>query len=373
MSATSIVPPPLADQWRSHATYCAATGAPLYATLMRGLADDLEAGGPVARLVVGRDGARVPDVLQLRILGGLHRLVLDGDAPELAEWYRTAGGDRDPEIAWPAARDAIEEHLDRLRVGLDHVPQTNEAGRSAALAAGLTAAAVRSGLGRIRLLELGSSAGLNLRVDRFRITGAGWSWGPEDSPVQLIDAVREGSSPHQALPGAGDVPGASGLAGLTGLAGAPIPQIVERRGCDLSPLDATDVQAQLRLLSYVWPDHVERFHRLRAALSVAARWPVVIDRAPLGAWIDRQLAAPAPEGVLTVVWHSIVMQYVSAAEKAQVAHAVAAAADRMPVVHLALEAPIAPYTTTPELRLDGTLLATVAAHGVPVAWRSEPA
>jgi hypothetical protein len=36
------------------------------------------------------------------------------------------------------------------------------------------------------------------------------------------------------------------------------------------------------------------------------------------------------------------------------------------LAHLALEAPIAPYATTPELRLDGKLLARVAAHGIPV-------
>jgi hypothetical protein len=152
-----------------------------------------------------------------------------------------------------------------------------------------------------------------------------------------------------------------------GLPVAPVPRIVERRGCDAAPIDATSAAGRLRLLSFVWPDHPERFRRLQGALAVAARTPVTVDRAPLGSWITGQLAGPVPEpDVLTVVWHSIVMQYVAADEQEQVSDALADAATRMPLVRLAMEAPIAPYETAPELRLDGRLLAGVGAHGVPV-------
>jgi hypothetical protein len=41
-----------------------------------------------------------------------------------------------------------------------------------------------------RLVEIGSSAGLNLRADRFHITGEGASYGDPASPVQLLDAWR---------------------------------------------------------------------------------------------------------------------------------------------------------------------------------------
>jgi hypothetical protein len=55
-------------------------------------------------------------------------------------------------------------------------------------------------------------------------------------------------------------------------------------------------------------DQAKRLDRLREALAMAADLPVALDRAAAGAWVAEQLADPA-EGVATVVFHSIVMQY----------------------------------------------------------------
>ncbi|EUA06688.1 hypothetical protein I553_0788 [Mycobacterium xenopi 4042] len=46
-------------------------------------------------------------------------------------------------------------------------------------------------------------------------------------------------------------------------------RIVERHGYDIAPIDATNSEGELTLLSYVWPDMTVRMDRLRGAISVA--------------------------------------------------------------------------------------------------------
>ena len=69
-------------------------------------------------------------------------------------------------------------------------PQTNEVGRSAALLAGLFDVVAASGVRRIRLLEIGASAGLNLLLDRYAYRGDSWQFGSADSTVQFIDPIE---------------------------------------------------------------------------------------------------------------------------------------------------------------------------------------
>jgi hypothetical protein len=152
----------------------------------------------------------------------------------------------------------------------------------------------------VRLFELGSSAGLNLRADRFRCTASGgYAWGPEDSPVVLADSWS------------GGVPGwlASAAADRAGL------EFVERRGCDPTPVDPLSESGALALRAYVWPDQAERHARLAGALALAARLPARVD--PVGA-ADFLAGVQLEPGTRTVVWHSIMRQYVPAQEWARV-------------------------------------------------------
>ena len=93
--------------------------------------------------------------------------------------------------------------------------------------------------------------------------------------------------------------------------------VAERRGCDPNPLDPTEEDTRLTLLSYIWPDQRWRLALLQAALDAAASVPAVVDRAFAGDWLAERLAEPA-EGRATVVFHSIVMQYLPEAERARV-------------------------------------------------------
>jgi hypothetical protein len=70
--------------FRNQANACAAIGSPIYAELLARCADDLAAGGEVARLVEDWQGHPALDNVALRLLGASHYLALLGDAPDFA-------------------------------------------------------------------------------------------------------------------------------------------------------------------------------------------------------------------------------------------------------------------------------------------------
>jgi hypothetical protein len=279
-------------------------------------------------------------------MAAVHRLVLAGRAPGLARHYPSAGGDASAEGAWRAFRDLLEEQGRELAPLVTLRCQTNEVGRAAALAFGFLDVAAATGL-PLRVLEVGASAGLNLRWDRFRYGGGGASWGDAASPVDLTGLWAE--PPEHA-----DVR----------------VEVVERRGCDLRPVDPTSEEGRLALRASVWADQLQRFARLDGALELAARVPAAVDAASLEDWLPEQLAAPSP-GVATVVYHSVVDEYLPS-ETRRAFHAVledagARATADAPLAWLRLE-------PTTELRHHGVrlrtwpgrrerLLATCGAHG----------
>lgn len=339
----------LAQRFRAHA----GEQTHLYGYALRGMADDLESGGPTQRVVRGYEEAPPGAVIQLRLLAGVFRLVLTGRAPELLPYYACLGGVEPPAAAWPAMRRVIEAHPDELHEALAIAPQTNEVGRSVALLVGMFDLATASGCDRVRLWELGASAGLNQLVARFRVETDDWSWGPEQSPVRLLGAVH-GSVVPVAL------------------------DVVEARGCDLDPVDATSDQGRLRLTSFVWPFDVHRHERLAGALRLAAAHPPTVDRASAADWLVAQLAELSTDSdTLTVVWHSVTQLYWPATEVAAVRATLSAYGRDRRVAEVGLEyAADSDPEGKPEVRTtfwagDGRpprerLLGTAHDHGIPV-------
>ena len=82
---------------------CAAMGSAMYGDLLPQIGNDVEADGVFARIFAGHENDSGRMALPLRLLGGLHRLALDGRAPGLGRWYPSAGGEWNAEAAWPDA------------------------------------------------------------------------------------------------------------------------------------------------------------------------------------------------------------------------------------------------------------------------------
>jgi hypothetical protein len=295
---------------------------PLYECLLDAIIADVAAGGICAELLAAPGPDPIEDAVPLRFLGAVHRLVLEGRAPALAAFYPSAGGSFGPD-AGPAAAEAllatITEHRDDVADGLTRPVQTNEVARCRALMLGFLEVSEHTGR-PLRMLEIGASAGLNLRWDRYRYEGGagGTAFGPVRSPVRLEPAYR-------------DRPPDLGRLAV----------VVERRGCDASPLDPTAPADRLTLRSFVWPEQTDRLARLAGALEVARGVAAPVDRADAAVWLDDRLADDDAQGAATVVFHSIVWQYLSARTRSRVVatltHAGRSATEQAPLAWVRME------------------------------------
>ena len=333
----------------AQAAGCARLGSGLYERILEGVAADLRAGGVSAAVLGTHATDPHGSMVALRLMGAVHRIVLEGRAPSLGSMYPSVGGD--PTSGDPASEflHVVEDHREEVQRRLADGVQTNEVGRAAVLASGYALVQARTGL-PLRVLEVGASAGLNLRFDHYAYDVGERVAGDPRSPVRF-ERVWVGAPPM--LPDRFEV--------------------AERSGCDRNPLDPNTEEGRLTLLAYMWPDQTERIDLLHAALEVAGRVPAVVERAEAAAWIEGQLAAPRP-GMATVVAHSIVLQYLAPARRRRFRGALSAAGrdatDDAPLAWLRME----PAGDRAELRLTtwpGGLdeqLATSGYHGRPIWW-----
>ena len=347
----------IGDLFRARAAELERAGrSRLYVELMRGAGADADAGGIVATIFAG-DPATAASVPELRLLAALHHLVLSGDAPQLARHFPSAGGDAPPAGAWPAAQRTLAEHEAVVRRLAQRTVQTNEPGRCVSLYGGLLWLSERHGL-PIRLLEIGASAGLNLNADRFRYVVGGAPLGDPASPLEFVE-------PWQGTP-VGDPAGAAARL-----------RISERAGCDRAPIDATTPDGRRQLQSYIWPDEPERLARIAHAADVAARHPVAVERCSAAAWLAGRLAE-ARLDTLTVIWQSVVDQYLDSGEREAIRSVFAAAGGTL--AWLTLEPPAIRTRRDGSFELrcrerpedngsgEARLLAHAGYHGPPVVW-----
>lgn len=326
-------------------------GAPNTARVVRAVLAVMDGDTATGRRIANWQGLVLGDAMPLRIAGGIHNLLLTGDEPRLADVYSGR-------IATQAEVDAlicelVEKYDARLMPWLDGPPQTNEAGRSASLIAGLLWLADGRTSDQFELLEIGASAGINTMMGRYRYDLGGVTTGPSASRMVLQPEWR------------GTPPPASDIA------------FTDARGSDIAPVDLTDEAQALRLKSYVWPEATGRMARIDAAITLAKRMPPEIERMDAADWVERELALPQEAGVTRVLAHSIMWQYLPDATKQRIEKALDEAGRRAdaarPLAHVALETNR--QTFAHELRVrywpggaGAAHLANAHAHGAWVEW-----
>ncbi|HSR22167.1 MAG TPA: DUF2332 family protein, partial [Candidatus Eisenbacteria bacterium] len=241
-------------------------------------------------------------------------------------------------------RAAVVERARELPELLAPPLQHNEVTRAAALASGFLLLSRETRL-PLRILEVGASAGMLLRWDRYLHT---W-WFPS-----MFDTAP---------------PSVNGQA-----------QVLERRGCDLHPIDATTAAGALRLRSFVWADLADHLRILDEAIAISRSVPAPVDECDGADWLEAH-AYPLP-GILTVVFHSLMRASGPPASLARMGQTLlrcaAEATAEAPVAHLRFEAPEdaspALARRLVELRLSlwpggaDRLLATSDVNGRHVRW-----
>jgi hypothetical protein len=348
-----VLEEPLADHFRGFAAVVERDGGTTYPAICRGVADDDELLSLLA-------GAPLPQRRPLLLLAAVHFLLLSGTEHPLAAFYDTVAIVRGVPSVPPPRRDVAAVFADfchRHRAELERLiatrsTQTNEVGRCSALLPGLCLIASQyQWRERLSLLDLGTSAGLNLLFDDYSYTyraavgGAVRTAGAVGAAVSLECSVRDD---------------------VTGLPDLHLPVMAERVGLDLSPVNPFSDDEALWLLACQWPDNPGRFGRLRAALANvrAVAHPPRVERGDMLTDLPRVAASIPGDGPL-VVFHSWVAAYLSEQQQRSLTEQVAGLDAHRPVHHLYCESPFeTPGLPTPPspVRREGPDLATTLVH-----------
>jgi hypothetical protein len=231
----------LAEAFEWYADW-AADVSPLYEQLAQGIAEDS------SLLDIAAEAANDQPPPQL-FLGAVHALLLRGDDHSLVDFYPTCTENSAEGDPFPTFRDFCLVNDDEIRaIVSSRRVQTNEIGRSAVLLPAFEYVARSMDCVPLALIEIGTSAGLNLYWDRYRYEYEGYgTYGDPDSPAQITSAVRGDRDP-------------------------PFPErpseVSHRVGIDLNPLDVTDGDDAQWLQALVIPDQKRRHEQLRTAIDV---------------------------------------------------------------------------------------------------------
>ena len=257
--------------------YFSRAESPLYAELSAEVAGDEEL---LDLAALARPGQPAPNLL----FAAVHYLLLKGAEHPLARFYPSVSGPRAAprEPAFPAFKDFCRANATLLRQLLTtRLVQTNEPARCAVLLPALALLARRSGRPP-SLVEIGSSAGLNLLLDRYAYDYSGLLLG--ESRLCFACELRGELRPPLRIPA---------LAG--------------RLGIDLNPVDVGNPDQVLWLRSLVWPDQPERAAQLLSAIALARQDPPRLLRGDAVSEV-RRAAELAGDGELCVVSSFLLLQ-----------------------------------------------------------------
>ncbi|MGI9510729.1 MAG: DUF2332 domain-containing protein [Geminicoccaceae bacterium] len=342
---------PIRTAFRRQATLCRDLGSGFTAKLLDLLADRLRLDTEVGDAILNWRGNPVDDALALRLVAALHALALDDRSSDLIDAYPPNPAVEDDKL-WQAVEHALNDRSKTVIRFIQHPPQTNEVARSAALAGGFLSIAASTSR-PLAIFEIGASAGLNLHWDKFGYDLGGLGI-RTTTGLPLLQPAWEGPSPPAA-----DI------------------TVVERAGCDRTPIDIRSPAELLRLRAYIWPDQPDRRARMDQAIQVARSSAVRVESADAAAWTEARLS-PRRDGIATVLVHSIVWQYLGENSQERLRRTIDQAGRRAdasaPFAWLRME-PETPAAAALRLTLwpggDTMFLADVDYHGRWVRWRTE--
>lgn len=326
---------------------CRLSGSAFVAAVLEAVDRQLSLAPLSSRMVTEWTGDPAAAAVALRVNGALHALARRGRPQHLADLYAGEHEDFDGAIA-----EALVQEDQFIADWIRYPTQTNEVARGAAIMSALMAVAAERPM-PFQILELGSSCGLNLNLGRYAYRLGAVRTGDPASPVRIEPEWRGVDPPAAAV------------------------SIASAHGVDLNPLNALDPAHRERLLAFTWADQPSRSRRLEAAFQVAMAHPPDVHRGDARLWLAQRLAERQPEGLCRAVVHTMFVQYLSDAERGEIAGLMAAAGagatvDR-PLIEIGLEWTAdrrevqLRFTRWPDA--VGGVLATCHPYGDWVEWR----
>lgn len=286
------------------------TRSPLYAAIARDLLHDDE----VLALTTGIAWQELPPLLLLAAVR--HLLIAEPGEPLAAFHSDLTETPRPPDEVYPLFREFVLRHREAITTLVrTRAIQTNEVLRCACYMPAVALAPGALGTPEIGLVDVGSSAGLGMLLDRYAYDyGDTGTAGPAEAPVRLRCEVRGDRPPP--------------------LAAAP-PRIAHRVGLDRSPVDVRDPDATRWLRASVWPGQGSRVELLLGAVEAARDDPPRI----IAGDAVRDLPAlleEVPPGLGVCVTTSVMLTYLGR-ERAAFAAALEEAGRRRPLAWVAYD------------------------------------
>ena len=327
--------------------------SPLYSELAHAISLD---GELLALAAEARAGQPPPNMLW----GAVQYLLLRGAEHPLAAHYPiVSGAERPMEPAAPAFKDFCRLHRGEIAELLrTRRTQTNVVRRCTCLLPAF-ALVSREAQRPLALIDLGTSAGLNLAFDRYgyRYARGGAEaarWNP-GAQVQLEAELRRGAALPQ-LP-------------------AEIP-VASRAGVDLNPIDLADEDQLLWLRALIWPEHVERHQRLIDAAAELAESGARLMRGDAAEALPGLIADTPADAAVTVL-HTVAAYQFPAGALESIEETLLGASAARPIWRVWLEA--LPGAAAPRYALalrryrDGKAGTERLAIASPHGWWIEPA
>lgn len=283
--------------WKGHIH-----GTPLYHHLA-----DLIASDPDLMRVLNRiEHTPKPNVL----FAAVQFLMRKGSRTELARFYPNFNRQPEKPISQIDAvfRSFVLDHEEEIaELGRSRYTQTNECRRCVLL----LPAVMMSRFDSFHLIDIGTSAGLNLAMDRYHYGWDETTWGGP-STVELRTELRGVLPPLHHI------------------------TILSRTGLDLNPIDPGDPEERMWLESLIWPEQHERRERLNAAIDLVTEIPIRLIAGDALVTLADVLAL-LPDGDPAVVVNSFSMNQFGEEQRAAIEQIVAVAREERPLFRVSWE------------------------------------
>lgn len=310
---------------------------PFYSALIKLLEDD-----PRAQALLA--GVRVEQRNPMLILASLHLAALRGHSV-LAPIYESArhGTMLDFNSSARAVLHVVHDDPELVRGEMQRSTQTNEPGRCAVFQAVVARIAQRHP--SINLVDVGTSAGINLYFDKFSVRGI-------DDGAALTLVCHDETAINRVL---------------------PLPEIVSRVGIDPSPLDLDNEDDRLWLEACLWPEEPRRMERLEAIAAARTTWPPSTILRGTAAQRLSDAIALGNASSLTVVVNSYVAGYFTASEQMDYFEEMTQRCLNDNVAWLSLESPFMVNWPTVDVRasampIGATQILVALPGGAPTTW-----